>query len=242
MDINDNKVLLEEAAKGDADACAKLVEINSGLVWSVARRFMGRGCELDDLYQIGCMGLLKAIRRFDPSYNVKFSTYAVPVITGEIKRFLRDDGIIKVGRPLRELAVKALAAAETLRGELAREPSIGEIARRLAVEPEELAMAIEACNPPESIHAEIDDGDGSPLYVLDRIGDSSGDPVYRTVDRVSLKQALASLDPRERKIILLRFFKHRTQSQVAQELGISQVQVSRLEKSIIKSLRLTMRV
>lgn len=240
MDIRDNMALLKKAAEGDDEACSQLVSINSNLVWSIARRFMGRGCELEDLYQIGCIGLLKAIRRFDHSYNVLFSTYAVPVITGEIKRYLRDDGMIKVSRPLRALAVKALAVAEALRGELNKEPSISEIAEKLSVEPEELAMAMDACNPPESIYREIDDGEGSPLYVLDRLGDSSGDPAYKIVDRISLKQALANLEPRDRKIILLRYFKHHTQSQVAQELGISQVQVSRLEKSIIKTLKNTM--
>ncbi|HBQ65162.1 MAG TPA: RNA polymerase sigma-G factor [Clostridiales bacterium] len=237
MDRSRSEALLARAAQGDAEACSRLVEMHSGLIWSVARRFTGRGCELEDLYQLGCMGLLKAIKRFDPSYQVQFSTYAVPVITGEIKRFLRDDGIIKVGRPLRELAARAYAAAEALRGELGREPGIQEIARRLKVQPEELSMALDACTPPESLQHGMDDGEGSPFNLIDRLGDPDANPEHQAVDRVSLRQALTSLEPREKKIILLRFFKHRTQAQVARELGISQVQVSRLEKSILQSLK-----
>lgn len=228
--------LLELADGGDNSAREKIVEENIGLVHSVAKRFMGRGYELEDLFQIGSIGLVKAVDKFDPSFDVKFSTYAVPMIMGEIKRFIRDDGIIKVSRSIKELAIKALGLRETIIKETSVEPSIKELAERLGASAEDVAIAIEAGIKPESINAPVGDGENDGKTIADRL-ESNEDCEGRVVNRILVQELLAECDEREKKIIIMRYFKQCTQAQVAQSLGISQVQVSRLEKKVLEAMR-----
>lgn len=229
--------LINEVKKGGKEAFTKLIEENTGLVWSVVRRFQNRGYELEDLFQIGSIGLIKAINKFDMSFDVKFSTYAVPMIIGEIRRFLRDDGIIKVSRSLKETAYKAKIARETMQKEYGREPSVGEIAEKLGAPVEELIMSLEATAIPESLYSTVNEGDATPILLIDRVekDDEYGRP--DVIDRLALREMLDMLKPREKQIIFLRYFKEKTQVQVAKMLGISQVQVSRIEKKILQDLR-----
>ncbi len=229
--------LVVMAKEGDKLAQSYLVEKNIGLVWSLVRRFQNRGHETEDLFQIGCIGLIKAINKFDTSFDVKFSTYAVPMIIGEIKRFLRDDGIIKVSRSLKEASTKARIAREVMSKELGREPAIGEIAERLDIPVEELAMAVEAVHSPESLFNPVGDGDNSSLMLIDRLNDTCNDNEADIIDKIALRQVMDTLEPREKQIIILRYFKEKTQVQIAKMLGISQVQVSRIEKKILESIR-----
>lgn len=229
--------LIDKARDGDKEAQSILVERNVGLVWSIVRRFQNRGYEVEDLFQIGCIGLIKAINKFDRSFDVKFSTYAVPMIIGEIKRFIRDDGIIKVSRSLKEISNKARIIKEVMIKELNREPSINEMAGRLNIPPEELVMAMEASYSPESLYSTIAEGDNSPIMLIDRIDNESSDSELDVIDRIALRQMLDKLKPREKQIIILRYFKEKTQVQIANMLGISQVQVSRIEKKILEELR-----
>ena len=218
--------LIQKSHEGDEEARAQIVEENTGLVWCIVRRFTGRGTELEDLFQIGSIGLLKAVDHFDTSFEVKFSTYAVPMISGEIKRFLRDDGMIKVSRSLKELSYKGYQAQEVLGRKLGREPSVTELAEYLDVSPEELTMAMDACTDVESLHR--------PVYKKEGKEDGAEE---RVLDHLLLKELLTSLDKEERKLIYLRYFAEKTQTQVGKEMGISQVQVSRMEKKILKNLR-----
>ena len=229
-------MLIEKALAGDKAAREVLVEQNMGLVYSVVRRFKNRGVEMEDLIQIGCVGLLKAIDKFDVSYDVKFSTYAVPMITGEIKRFLRDDGMIKVSRSLKEASWKAYAARESLERKLGREPSLNEIAEEIQVSVEELALALDASAEVESLHKVIYQGEGNDISLMDRIEEpvSQGELL---LNRMLLEEILQTLEPTERQIIYLRYFCEKTQSDIAKMLSISQVQVSRMEKRILKKLR-----
>lgn len=229
--------LIKKSKYGDKQAQAILVEKNVGLVWSVVKRFHNRGYETDDLFQIGSIGLIKAISKFDTSFEVKFSTYAVPMIIGEIKRFIRDDGIIKVSRSLKEISSKARVIKEIMCKELGREPSIGEMALRLQIAPEELTMAIEAGCTPESLYSTVGDGDNNAMLLIDRIDSESGGNEIDLIDKIALRQILESLKPREKQIIVLRYFKEKTQVQIAKLLGISQVQVSRIEKKILQDIR-----
>ena len=229
--------LIEMAKSGDKEAKALLVENNMALVWSIVRRFQNRGYESEDLFQIGCIGLIKAINKFDSSFEVKFSTYAVPMIIGEIKRFIRDDGMIKVSRLLKETSNKARIIKEIMSKEMGREPSVNEMALRLNIAPEELVMAIEAGVSPESLYNSIGEGDNSPLQLIDRIEGESGDKESDIIDKIALQQILETLKPRERQIIVLRYFKEKTQNQIANMLGISQVQVSRIEKKVLREIR-----
>ena len=236
-DIN-NIGLIMEAKKGDKDAQSTLVENNVGLVWSIVKRFSNRGYESEDLFQIGCLGLIKAIRKFDANYEVKFSTYAVPMIIGEIKRFLRDDGIIKVSRSLKELSNKARVTKEIMTKQLGREPTVNEMASELNVETEDLVMAIESTYMPESLYNPVNEGDSSPTLLIDRIDAQEGDDSsINVINKIALQQMIDTLKPREKQIIVLRYFKEKTQMQIADMLGISQVQVSRIEKRILKDLR-----
>ncbi len=228
--------LIKQAQAGSEEAFEALAANNTPLVRSIVRRFLGRGCEYEDLFQIGCMGLVKAIRNFDCGYDVRFSTYAVPMIAGEIKRFLRDDGIIKVARPLRELAARAAAAREALLVRLGREPGISEIAQAVGAEPEELARALEAARPCVSIYEPAYGADSDAL-VMDTLVTPDCGGLSGALDRVMLKEMLRSLKPRERALIMLRYFSDKTQSETAAALGISQVQVSRLEARILTLLR-----
>lgn len=221
----------------EKDILQTAVEENSGLVWSVVRRFSSRGYDLEDLYQIGCIGLIKAVRRFDSSYGVKFSTYAVPLITGEIKRFLRDDGMVKVSRHYKEINNAASSARAKLEAELMREPTVGEIAQRLGIDVFELGEAMEACTPWDSIYQTTGNDDKNDTYLLDRL---SGGEDCRLADKAALRCAIDALDEREKKLIAYRYFMDETQSKVAERLGISQVQVSRIEKKILSGLRLSL--
>ena len=233
----DTTELILLAREGDRRARSILVENNIGLVWSIVRRFQNRGHETEDLFQIGCIGLIKAINKFDTSFDVRFSTYAVPMIIGEIKRFLRDDGIIKVSRSLKEVSNKVRITKEILIRELGREPSVSELAQRLDIPMEELVMAMEAGHWPESLFSPISEGDSSSLLLIDKINDSCNDDEMDIIDRIALREIMDTLKPRERQIIILRYFKEKTQVQIARMLGISQVQVSRIEKKILEDIR-----
>ena len=220
------------AQAGDAAAKDNLLQENSGLIWSVVGRFRGRG-EPEDLYQIGAIGLLKCIEKFDFSYDVKFSTYAVPMILGEIKRFLRDDGTVKVSRSLKELAWRAKRLQEAMQEE-SRELSLQELAERLEVEKEELVLALESTKDVESLYASVDGNEGT-LQLIDKLTDNTENE--KVMERLSLMEALEHLDAKQRQIIILRYFQDRTQADVARCIGISQVQVSRIEKRVLSELR-----
>lgn len=227
--------LIERAKSGDNQAQSYIVENNLGLVWSIVKRFSNRGYENEDLFQIGCIGLIKAIRKFDTTYEVKFSTYAVPMIVGEIKRFLRDDGIIKISRNLKEISAKIRITKEIMAKELGREPTLNEIAERTKMAMDDMILAMEANIVPESLHSTVYEGDGGSILLMDKVKDEIiGLDIE---DKIALKQILQSMEPRERQIIVLRYFKEKTQSQVAAMLGISQVQVSRIEKKILLNMR-----
>ena len=229
-------VLIQKSHEGDKEARARLVEENTGLVWCVVKRFYNRGVEMEDLFQIGTIGLLKAIDKFDLNYDVKFSTYAVPMIAGEIKRFLRDDGMIKVSRSLKELSYKAYLCREKLQERFGREPSVTELAGELGVEPEELMAALDASSEVESLHKPIYQSDGQEVSLMDRLP-WRAEPEEEILDHLLLKELLGGVEKEERQLIYLRYFADRTQAQAGKELGISQVQVSRLEKKILKSMR-----
>ena len=228
--------LIQKSHDGDQEARAQLVEENAGLVWCIVKRFMNRGAEAEDLFQIGSIGLLKAIDKFDLTYNVKFSTYAVPMISGEIKRFLRDDGMIKVSRSLKELAYKAYLCQERLQESLGREPLLSEIAQELSVSIEELTMAMEASGDIESLQKSIYQKDGQEIRLMDKLPGQERQE-DKILDHMVLGNLLMSLEQTERQLIYLRYFANRTQTQVGEELGISQVQVSRMEKKILKQMR-----
>lgn len=228
--------LIKKSHDGDKAAREQLVEENVGLVWCVVKRFYGRGTEAEDLFQIGSIGLLKAIDKFDLSYDVKFSTYAVPMISGEIKRFLRDDGMIKVSRSLKELAYKSVQAREKLTDRLGREPTLEELAEETGAEKEEIVQAMEAGGEVESLYRPIHQKEGSEIRLLDRIEERERRE-EKILDTMVLKQLLETLDAQERQLIYLRYFADRTQSDVGRIMGISQVQVSRMEKRIIEELR-----
>ncbi len=228
--------LIKEAQNGSMEAKDILVSYNLGLIRSVLKGFMNRGYEVDDLFQIGSIGLLKAIDKFDTSFDVRFSTYAVPMIIGEIKRFLRDDGLVKVSRSLKQTAAKAKGAEEKLFMELGREPTIQEISDEIQMDKEDIVMALEASYHPEYLYDVVHQNDGSPLYLIDKISNESEED-RDIVDNIVLKDMLAKLKPRDRQVIILRYFKDKTQTEVANQLGISQVQVSRIEKKIIEEMR-----
>lgn len=228
--------LIQKSHEGDEKARAQLVEENTGLIWCIAKRFYGRGAEAEDLFQIGSIGLLKAIDKFDLSYDVKFSTYAVPMISGEIKRFLRDDGMIKVSRSLKELSYKAYLAKERLTDELGREPDMEELAENLKVEKEELAMALESGGEVESLHKPIYQKDGNEIRLMDKLAENE-EREEKLLNHLLVTQLLGELGKEERQLLYLRYFADKTQTEIGKELGISQVQVSRMEKKILKSLR-----
>lgn len=236
MQMIDTMEYIKRAHLGDKDARDLLVTENMGLIWSIVRKFSNRGYELEDLFQIGSIGLMKAIDKFDLEMDVKFSTYAVPMIAGEIRRFLRDDGMIKVSRPLKELAMKAGMARERLEYSLGREPTIEEIAREVGASREEVAASIEAGAEVESIYRPLNSEDESGGYLLDKLSGSSLEN-ERLLNRIVLTEVLKGLKPQEQQIIIARYFENKTQTVIANDLGISQVQVSRLEKRILKELR-----
>lgn len=228
--------LIQKSHDGDKRARAQLLEENTGLIWCVAKRFYGRGTEPEDLFQIGSIGLLKAIDKFDLSYDVKFSTYAVPMISGEIKRFLRDDGMIKVSRSLKEIAYRAYLAGEKLREETGQEPTIEEIAEKIEVEKETLVLAMEASSEVESLQKTIYQGDGNEILLMDKIVEEE-EREEKILNTLLLKQLLGELGEQERELLFLRYFGNKTQGEVGKMMGISQVQVSRMEKRILQDLR-----
>ena len=223
-----------DAQRGDGAALDALTRDNIALVRSIVRRYLGRGAEYDDLFQLGSLGLVKAILHFDVRFQVRFSTYAVPMIAGEIKRFLRDDGPVKVSRSLRELAAKALALSERLGNETGRSPALSEIAEALAVSPEDVAAALDAARPVVSLSEPLYD-DNTAATREDTLPAPGNEEAL--TDRILLSELIGTLDTREKQIIMLRYFRDCTQSQVAVRLGISQVQVSRLESRILRRMR-----
>ncbi|MBS8264760.1 RNA polymerase sporulation sigma factor SigF [Mesobacillus boroniphilus] len=228
------KELILRSQQGDQAARDLIVQKNMRLVWSVVQRFLNRGYEPDDLFQIGSIGLLKSVDKFDLSYDVKFSTYAVPMIIGEIQRFIRDDGTVKVSRSLKETGNKIRKAKDELSKTLGRVPTVNEIAEFLEISPEDVIMAQEASRSPASIHETVYENDGDPITLLDQIDNGEEG---RWFDKIALKEAINELDERERLIVYLRYYKDQTQSEVASRLGISQVQVSRLEKKILQQMK-----
>lgn len=233
MDVS---VMLKKAQEGDKESRDTLVKENMGLVWSVVRRFSHRGYEQEDLFQIGVIGLMKAIDYFDLTYSVKFSTYAVPMITGEIKRFLRDDGMIKVSRSIKENGFKIHQAREDLANKLGRDATISEVSEATGLSGEEIMTALEANSEVESLYKTIYQGDGSDILLVDKLLEDK-DQNQILLDKIFVAQLLETLTEGDRRIILMRYYCNRTQTQIAQELGISQVQVSRMEKKILKNLR-----
>ncbi|MDE6972939.1 MAG: SigB/SigF/SigG family RNA polymerase sigma factor, partial [Lachnospiraceae bacterium] len=218
-----------------------LIEQNLGLVRHIVKRFLGRGYEAEDLFQIGVIGLIKAIDKFDTEYDVKFSTYAVPLITGEIKRFIRDDGMIKVSRNLKENGIKIKMAREKLAGKYGREPSIDEVAKEAFLTVEEVVLAMEANVQVESIYKSVYQSDGNELFMVDQLADESGNAHEEVLNHLLVNQLLNGLGKEEQKLIILRYYQDKTQMEVAKVLGISQVQVSRLEKKILLGMRQKMK-
>ena len=234
--MDDILALLGRVHQGDKEARDILVEKNMGLVHSIARRFQNRGVEMEDLVQIGSIGLLKAIDKFDLTYEVRFSTYAVPMITGEIKRFLRDDGMVKVSRSLKEEAARIYAVREVFMGEQGREPTLEELAEELQLTREGGILAMESAAQIESLQKTIYQSDGSDIALEDKLPFEKNQQ-EEVLDRMLLEQMLGSLNTEERELIYLRFFKERTQSNIAKKMGMSQVQVSRMEKKILRRMR-----
>lgn len=227
------KSYISRSQQGDKEARDILVEKNIRLVWSVVQRFINRGYDPDDLFQIGSIGLIKSIDKFDLSYDVRFSTYAVPMIIGEIQRFIRDDGSVKVSRSLKETGNKIRRKKDELMKEYGRSPTVNEIAEALEITPEEVVHAQEAGKSPQSIYETVFENDGDPITLLDQIADQD----TKWFDKLSLQEAIRNLTERERLIVYLRYYKDQTQTEVAERLGISQVQVSRLEKKILEDMK-----
>lgn len=224
--------LVRAAQQGDSEACEQVVLDNTGLIWSVARRFFGRGVDPDDLYQLGCLGFLKAVKGYDHSFGTQFSTYAVPKIAGEIRRFLRDDGTVKVSRGTKEKAVQVNRTRETLRQQLGYEPSLSELAEHCGMSVEELASVELASAPTESLQRESGEDGGTLEGVLGVAGMEDA-----VVERVALREAIGLLPEREKMVILLRFYKGLTQDKTAKVLAVSQVQVSRIERKAVELMR-----
>lgn len=223
--------LLEAAREGDNAACTRLLEENAGLIWSVVKRYYGRGVDPEDLYQLGSLGFVKAVRGFEPAFGCQFSTYAVPKIAGEIRRFLRDDGAVKVSRSLRERGGAICQTRERLLRELGREPTVSELSQAMGITPEEIATAETANAPVHSLQMELGEG----LTLEQMVGDEGMEE--ETVEKLALREAVNDLPERERQVILLRYFRCLTQDKTAKILGVSQVQISRLERRAVEKLR-----
>ena len=240
LSAKEKEELLKKAAEGDKKAREELISGNLKLVLSVIRRFSGRGENPDDLFQVGCIGLIKAIDNFDLSHGVKFSTYAVPMIIGELRRYLRDNTPIRVSRSVRDLAYKALSVKDELSAKLSREPKIEEIAAKLGVPREDVALALDAIADPVSLYEPVYSENGDSVYVMDKVCDvSNTDESW--LESIAISQAIDKLSPREKRIINLRFFEGRTQMEVADEISISQAQVSRLEKGALERIKKDLR-
>jgi RNA polymerase sporulation-specific sigma factor len=232
FNYDDNSKLIPLAKAGDQDAMNKVIEMNLPLVSSISKKFLNRGYDYEDIFQIGSIGLVKAINNFDEKFNVKFSTYAVPMIIGEIKRFIRDDGMIKVSRNVKSLARKLHFDRENLTKRLDREPTIEELSEFSGIDKEEILFAIESAASLQYLYDTIHQDDGAPVLLIDKLSEK-GEDDSEMINRIALKEALRSLDDKSRQIIMLRYFKDKTQVQVAKMLGISQVQVSRIEKKVL---------
>ncbi|WAA13672.1 RNA polymerase sporulation sigma factor SigG [Fervidibacillus halotolerans] len=235
LNNDEMRELFKKMHEGDVSAREKLVNGNLRLVLSVIQRFNNRGEYVDDLFQVGCIGLMKSIDNFDLSQNVRFSTYAVPMIIGEIRRYLRDNNPIRVSRSLRDIAYKSLQVREKIVAETSKEPTAEEIAKELGVEPEEIVFALEAIQDPVSLFEPIYNDGGDPIYVMDQLSDEKNLDVH-WIDEIALKEGIRRLNEREKLILKKRFFQGKTQMEVAEEIGISQAQVSRLEKAAIKQM------
>lgn len=236
FDYENNVELLKMAQSGSEQAMNTLIEMNLPLVSALSKKFLNRGYDYEDIFQIGCIGLVKAVNNFEIMYKVKFSTYAVPMIMGEIKRFLRDDGMIKVSRNIKSLARKIHYDREALTKKLNRDPTIEELSEYSGIEKEELILAIESSSNLQYLYDIIHQDDGAPVLLIDKLSEKGAEQECMT-DRIALKDALRSLDEKGRQIIMLRYFKDKTQVQVAKMLGISQVQVSRIEKKVLKVMK-----
>ncbi len=230
-----------KAQNGDNEIMSKLIEDNNGLIWSIVKRFKDRGYELEDLYQIGTIGFIKSIKKFDTSFEVKLSTYAVPYILGEIKRFIRDDGSVKVSRSLKELASKIREIQERYLKEKGQEISISEIAKELKTTKEEIAVALDSLNPTVSIYDNVYSDDEGGIGFIDKIA-TGIDESEQIANKISIRNLIGNLEDREKQIILLRYYKNKTQMEVAKILGISQVQVSRIEKRVLNSMKLKLAI
>ncbi len=235
--MTETTVLIRQVQAGKKESREVLIEQNLGLVHHIVKRFLGRGYEVEDLFQIGVIGLIKAIDKFDTSFEVKFSTYAVPLIAGEIKRFIRDDGLVKVSRTLKENGIKVKYARERLGMQLNREPTVEEVAGESALTTEEVVLAMEANVQVESIYQSVYQNDGNEIFMVDQLADKGKDEQEKLLNHLVVKQLIGGLPEKEQKIIVLRYFQDKTQTEVAKILGISQVQVSRLEKRILLALR-----
>ena len=229
---------IEKAQSGDKKALEELIEENNGLIWSIVKRFYGRGHEPEDLYQIGCLGFIKSIKRFNTDFEVKLSTYAVPYMIGEIKRYIRDDGAVKVSRSIKDLGIKIKELQREKMNKQGKEPKIQEIAKELKVDLEDVILAMEATNSVESIEGtkHINNKDGKSISLLDTLSTENNEEELIT-NKLAIGQLIKDLKDREKEIILLRYYKEKTQAQVAKILGISQVQVSRLERKILENMR-----
>lgn len=227
--------LLRKIREGDKNARNELINGNLRLVLSVIQRFTNRGENLDDLFQVGCIGLIKAIDNFDVTQNVRFSTYAVPMIIGEIRRYLRDNNSVRVSRSLRDTAYHAMQIKERLTNENQKEPTVEEIAKEMDIKKEEVVLALEAIVEPVSLYEPLYNDGGDTIYVMDQVGDSNSDDNW--IDEIVFKQSIEKLSDREKKILSMRFMQGKTQTEVAKEIGISQAQVSRLEKSAINNIK-----
>ena len=228
--------LIGRSHQGDKEARDTLFEENTGLIYSVARRFLGRGVEMEDLFQIGSIGLLKAVDKFDPAFEVKFSTYAIPMILGELKRFFRDDGMIKVSRSIKENQHRVYLAREKIEKELGREPSLKEIAEMLEMPPEEVAMTMDSAAEVESLYRTVYQSEGTDISLIDKIPEKENAEEH-LLNRIFLEEILGKLESSDRKLLYMRYFQDQTQTQIAEQLVVSQVQVSRMEKRILKKLR-----
>ncbi len=240
LSAKEKEELLKRVAEGDTKAREELINGNLKLVLSVIRRFTGRGENPDDLFQVGCIGLIKAIDNFDLSHGVKFSTYAVPMIIGELRRYLRDNTPIRVSRSVRDLAYKALSVKDELAAKLSREPRIEEIAAKIGVPKEDVALALDAIADPVSLYEPVYSENGDSVYVMDKVCDTANTD-ESWLENIAISQAIGKLSPREKRIIMLRFFEGRTQMEVAKEISISQAQVSRLEKGALERIKKDLR-
>lgn len=227
--------LLKRVKQGDRQAREELINGNLRLVLSVVQRFVGRGENMDDLFQVGCIGLMKAIDNFNTEINVRFSTYAVPMILGELRRYLRDNNPVRVSRSMRDLAYKAMQAKEELTGKNSKEPTIEEIAKHLNTPKEEVVLALEAIVDPVSLYEPVYSDGGDTIYVMDQIGDKNAE--FNWLEELAIKEAIQGLGEREKRILSLRFLSGKTQMEVAREIGISQAQVSRLEKGALDQIK-----